>query len=314
MSRRIQAPPVKGAQFSTRWFYERARGQYANEFYRLSLKQREAQQLLLPKSQLVSKLDVARVILCGHEMPFVVAQGAQRMIMEFSKLIRQQWDKDKQQFNDQYYRDRIAELIVYRRFEARVVQESWYLVGYKAIIVAYALSWFARHIHGVKRSLDLTGIWKAQDVPKKLLDVLITVGHGIFSEMQRERDGKAQNVTQLAKRQTLWERLKGLEISLPDIDAVTIKISDHNDDARAAKRQRAVDDGIEAQRAVVDHGSKYWGRLREWFEARGYMEKSDRAALNSAASEGSLPSERQALRLLALKALAEKQGFLGAGY
>ena len=53
LSRRIGAPAAAGAQFSTFWFYERAKGQYLNEQARMTVRKKKDYQREHPRSQLV---------------------------------------------------------------------------------------------------------------------------------------------------------------------------------------------------------------------------------------------------------------------
>ena len=309
MSRRIQAPSVGGAQYGTYWYYERARGQYANEFYKLSPKQRDLQKLLNPKSQLITKLDLARTVLSTRQMPYLVALGSQRMIMEFSKDVKNGWGQDRQQYNDQYFRDRVAESILYRTFEASLVRQDWYVVGFKAIIAAYSFARLWRFMDELGVSVDRSQIWRTQEAPRAAIAALLHIGEIVYGAMNRLMDGRNANLTQLAKRQTCWEDVKSVAVTVSDIASFTISRQEIEPERREARKLRAVDDGIEAQQVVIELGSEFWAALLTWLDSRGSVASTDRSALRVASTADNLPSEKQAQRLLALKAFSESNGF-----
>jgi hypothetical protein len=59
-SRRIWAPAQKGAQRETRWFYERARGQYADAQSKLTPAEQRRFKAEHPKPQMFTKTDLAK--------------------------------------------------------------------------------------------------------------------------------------------------------------------------------------------------------------------------------------------------------------
>ena len=86
-SRDALAPAVHGAQYQTRWFYERTRGQYIQEQLRLTPSKRKEFLLKNPKKQLIKKIDLAKVnnTWLGH--PDEVSKGSQTNFMLFAKYI-----------------------------------------------------------------------------------------------------------------------------------------------------------------------------------------------------------------------------------
>jgi hypothetical protein len=231
------------------------------------------------------------------------------MMMEFSKHVRDGWNQDRQQYNDQYYRDRIAEIIMYRAFEANLVKEAWYVVGFKAIIASYSIAKLSLEISKLDRVVDLGQIWRSQCPSPTALTSLLEIGKTMFSAMNELKDERNANLTQLVKRQVFWEDVKSVRVSLPGIASFTVSKGDLEPERKEARKLRGMDDGIEAQSAVVQLGSQFWINLNAWLDSKGQVASLDRAALSLVATNGGLPSEKQARRLLLLKAQAEKNGF-----
>lgn len=312
ISRRLPAPAVGGAQYETRWYYERARGQYLNEFAKLTPSQRDRLKLEIPKEQVIDKTGIARCELSWEQRPYNVSAGAQIVVAEFAKRVSEVWSTDSNCFNQEYYRNVVSRMVVYRTLEKLVSSQAWYVVGYRAIIVTYAIARLANELQTVRKgSLDLKRIWRQQEIYSELGDELLDIAETIFAAMNELVERQPQrNLTQWAKRQTCWEDIKKvpIEFSSPFL-ASLVDNSQASEDARAARALQQMDSGIDDQALVLGLGQKYWQGLLEW--AIGRVAASDERTLRAAAGQyGSLPTERQCKRLLQLKKHCEEEGFI----
>lgn len=84
-SQRLGARGTGGLQFETKWFYERARGQYLQKQMRMTVSEKKKFLLQNPKSQLITKTDLAKVRNTWEGLPHIVSKGAQTNFMEFAK-------------------------------------------------------------------------------------------------------------------------------------------------------------------------------------------------------------------------------------
>jgi len=71
-SQRLGARAIGGLQFETKWFYERARGQFLQKQMRMTPAQKKKFLLQHPKSQLITKTDLAKVRNTWDELPHIV--------------------------------------------------------------------------------------------------------------------------------------------------------------------------------------------------------------------------------------------------
>jgi hypothetical protein len=76
-SRRIVAPPRPGTVIGTKWYYERARGQYLNDQAYKTETERKKFQALNPRDQTLSKTDLAKYVNTFDAIPQIVSRGAQ---------------------------------------------------------------------------------------------------------------------------------------------------------------------------------------------------------------------------------------------
>ena len=93
ISRRVFAPASGGAQYETKWFYERARGQYLQAQMRMTKAQKDKFTAQNPKKQVITKTDLAKYRDSWAGMPQVVSKGAHTNFMKFAEIIDEAWKR-----------------------------------------------------------------------------------------------------------------------------------------------------------------------------------------------------------------------------
>ncbi|MCH7807992.1 MAG: AIPR family protein, partial [Planctomycetes bacterium] len=83
-SRRLFAPSPEGTFRDSKWFYERARGQYLDARGGLSDAARKKFDLEHPKRQMFTKTDLAKFLNLWSLKPHVVSRGAQKNFADFA--------------------------------------------------------------------------------------------------------------------------------------------------------------------------------------------------------------------------------------
>ena len=138
-SRRVLAPVVRGAQIPTHWYYERARGQHLNDQAGLSAVQRNRFLLMNPRSQVITKTDLAKVACCFALEADIASKGAEKAFVSFAERISQEWldETRRASYGDEWFKASVAQFILFRASESLVSSASWYEGGYRAQIVAY---------------------------------------------------------------------------------------------------------------------------------------------------------------------------------
>ncbi len=312
ISRRVWAPAKPGDQYQTRWYYERARGQYLNEFVKLTAAQRDRLRLELPKDQLITKTDLARCQLSWECRPYNVSAGAQIVTAEFAKQIAELWGANPDSFNEEYFRNAVARMLIYRSTEKLVSSQQWYVVGYRAIIVTYAIAKLSYELSRTGQLvIDLNAIWRQQRVNIELSDEIAAIAETAFIYLYESLEGQ-RNLTQFAKRQKCWEEVKNLRVRLsPTFLSTLVDRSHAADGARAARALQHMDSGIDDQALVMKLGQAYWRQLLGWAAGRGLAQTDERALRAASGEYGSLPTERQCKRLIELKLRCEGEGFIG---
>lgn len=311
-SRRIFAPAESGAQYETKWFYERAKGQYLQAQMRLTPAKKKQFLLANPKKKLITKTDLAKVRNTWNELPHFVSKGAQTNFMKFAELIDEAWSTNDAQFSERYFTESVALVILFKHLEYVVQNQPWYQNGYRANIVTYSLALLHRLIKKQfkDREFDLQNIWLRQSVPDVVTKVLEVVSTKVFEEITAS-DRATINVTQWCKREACWNRVKDIEIPLPpDFVNVLIEKAELRVAAREAKKDQEMLSEVDAQVKVLMYTGAQWKKLQAFAMQKKIVTSDELMALKYACQiPNSLPSGYQSQRLLALLDRAVSEGF-----
>ena len=188
ISRRLWAPAALGAQNETHWFYERARGQYENEQAKMTPSQKKAFAQMNPKSQLFDKTTLAKVDNSWRCNPHIASAGAQKSFKKWAETVVTEWEKNDTVFNEQYFKNLVVVLMMFRFLEKTIPKQTWYESGYRANIVVYTISYF-NHLVSLQwpdRVLDRDGIWAKQELPEALQRQLIAISEHVFRHITDE--------------------------------------------------------------------------------------------------------------------------------
>jgi len=312
ISRRLWAPAIGGAQYGTQWFYERARGQYLNEQSHLTPAARKKFVLQRPRQQLIAKTDLAKFENAWRQLPHVVSLGAQKNFMSFSSYATQAWDKNADEFSEEYFKRVVAKAILFRRTEQIVSKQPWYHGGYRANIVAYTVAKLSQMIdtEAPGSAIDFRSIWNRQGLSAALEAQIAQVAEAVLNVILSP-EGGLQNITEWCKKELCWKRAAELELVL--IPAFYKELIDRAEDVALIKHSAAdqkIEVGIENQTTVLQLGAAYWNELREFGLREGLLSPDDTGILSVAvAMPRKLPTEKQCARLMEIKGRLEGEGF-----
>lgn len=313
ISRRIFAPASGGAQYETKWFYERARGQYIQAQMHMTKAQKDKFAAQHPKKQVITKTDLAKVRNSWSGIPHVVSKGAQTNFMKFAEIIDESWSKSDIQFNDKYFKDSVALAILFKHTEWIVSHQPWFEQGYRANIVTYSIALLHRLIVQQFKGmdLDLQLIWNRQQVPDAVTNELVKITKYVFDTITDPNRGTI-NVTQWCKRDACWESVKRYSIKLDDELQLVLLSKDETKAAEkdAKKDQKLISD-IEAQKTVLELGSVYWKAVNEFVISKKIKITADQMKALKYAMKipVQFPSAYQSVQLLVLLEEAKSNGF-----
>jgi len=218
-SRRLWAPAQQGAQRETKWFYERARGQYADAQSKLTAGEQKRFKAENPKPQMFTKTDLAKFENTWDEHPKWVNLGAQKNFAKYAHRIGKEWEKGSDGFNEFYFRRAIARGIIFRVAERLVSSQDWYNGGYRANIVAYSLAVLSEITKRHKKSLDFQRVWNAQGVNTTLEQALTVIAKAVNDDITKPTQG-ISNISEWCKKDACWTRIQA------EIHAIEAELSD----------------------------------------------------------------------------------------
>lgn len=311
-SRRIWAPAQQGAQRETKWFYERARGQYADAQSKLTSAEQRRFKAEYPKLQMFTKTDLAKFENVWDENPRWVNLGAQKNFARYAARIGKEWTKAPDNFSEFYYRRAIARALVFRRIEKLVSDQPWYNGGYRANIVAYAIAALGECCRRKEKSIAYGPIWDAQGLSSSLLGAFAIAAKFVNDDIAHPPQG-ISNISEWCKKEACWQRLQSkisqLEESLPkEFWMSLVSLEEEKQDASFAKKTQKIDNGIEAQKRVIEISGQHWSDMLQQLSNRRVLTPKETGIMQIASQiPRKIPTEKQCLVLLDVieKALAE---------
>ena len=205
-TRDLWAPPADGSGQETKWFYERARGQYTDALARERTDAaRKRFQVVHPVRQKFLKSDVAKYENSWAQLPHLVSRGAEKNFREFMDKMG-----ERSPGVDKGYCERlIAKAILFKETERVVSAQNF--GGYRANIVTYTI---AKLANLTAQRVDLDRIWREQRLTPSLRDALADLCHPVRAVIVAPPSGMA-NVGEWTKKPDCWSRIEALPWGVP---------------------------------------------------------------------------------------------------
>jgi len=309
-SRRLYAPSPDGTFRETKWFYERARGQFADARSLLTPAQRKKFDLENPRSQLFSKTDLAKYLNVWVGYPERVCTGAQKNFAYFAHGVGKSWTKSDTGFNEAYFREAVAKAIVFKSAEKLVSSQEWYPGTIRSQIVAYSIAKIAFDVAEMDRAVDFPELWNSQKMSPAMEEALVTVAKRVNDEWL-DPENRVGSIGEWAKKQACWARIKGHSIDWPeDFIGELVTTEEIKSGVSAGKKNQKILNGIEAQSSVVNKGNDFWIRVTEWGRRKNLLSPKDLNILKPATQMPSrVPSELQAQHSINILKRLNDEGF-----
>lgn len=311
MSRRLWAPSSAGSLRETHWYYERVRGQYANAQTNLTPPQKKEFLVMNPRKQMFIKTDLAKFESSWDRKPHIVSLGAQKNFVKFAEAVgKKEWDKIEKDYNELYFNRLIAKAILFRTIDRFIMKQPWY-GGYKANIVTYTVAKFSQMVEETGMFLNLERIWKRQSLTEEMESFLRDIAEAVNSVIQDTPQG-ITNVTEWCKKELCWQNVQKLSMSIsPQVTNELISRTEQQQRDGDARTVQRIDNGIQAQKYVLEKGGTFWSKIFEWSQTNRIFSPKELSLLQVASQIPlKLPSEKQSLLLVAIEQKAIEDGFV----
>jgi hypothetical protein len=313
-SQRLFARATGGSQYDTKWFYERARGQYLQKQMRLTPGEKKKFLLQNPKNQLITKTDLAKVRNTWGGLPHIVSKGAQTNFTEFAQKTSDEWEKsdDGLLLGDKYFQETVAMVLIFRYTESMIPHQMWYQQGYRANIVTYTIALLHKIIQKQfpKKDLDLMGIWTRQTVPVAVESALVELSELVYDKLT-DQSRSVENVTQWCKREGCWNSVQSIEYTLPtEIEACLIGQEEMRIAAKEAKADQQIVQDADVMIKVLEIHPQQWQNAMNFATNKRMVSPDELTALRIACQLPSkIPNPVQSKKLIALLDRLYEEGF-----
>lgn len=208
-SRNTLAPQKVGAISGTYWFYERARGQYTNAQASLGNKVDRVKFISAnPRSQLITKTNLAKYLNSFNLLPQVVSKGAEFNFSKFADYIADKWDESVESINQGFFKASIAKAIIFKNIEKLIAdqKDTWYR-GHRDKLVPYTIAYLENSIQRLNKGFNFEEVWKRQDTSQKLNELMILVAERV-NEMLHDPNRPHGDLSSYAKKDIFWKTVR----------------------------------------------------------------------------------------------------------
>ncbi|USK48038.1 AIPR family protein [Bacillus sp. CMF12] len=202
-SRNIWIPAKDGRRPESKWYFERARGQYMVDINRRKRgKEQTDFKKQYPKDKVLTKVDLAKYFMSWEGYPHVSSKGGEEAFKKFMDLNKTFWSGSTQdKITLSVYQKLIARAIINQR--VKEIVDEMKLRGYKANVIYYTVA-MLHHLYS--EQIDLVGVWEEQALSDKWDDIVRTIADKTLFYL-KESAGE-RNVTQWAKQEACWIQFK----------------------------------------------------------------------------------------------------------
>ena len=304
LSRTTWAPPAAGTQRETRWFYERARGQYqVARAAETTPARRRMFATVHPTRQRFNKTDLAKFESTWDQLPHIVSRGAQKNFSDFTIRLG---ERGRVEPDRTYFERLVAKAVLFRETE-RIVQRQNF-GGYRANIVTYTL---ALLYNAIDQRLDLERIWREQAIGETLERVIGDLSHGVHAIIINPPDGR--NITEWCKSEACWDAVRE---GPPTAAVAGLRGEVMSGDALHRENRRNLsdlpDEYVENMRRVVEINSEGWRLLSDWGSETHALDVSERqlaARIARVLQSGRTISSADARRAVEIIERADQLGY-----
>ena len=283
------------------WYYERARGQYADRLQQETTPAKKKQ--FKTTHPLFTKTDVAKYEMTWDQLPYYVSEGAQKCFNRFTVAL----NSHKVIPDEKFYHNLIAKAIMFRTAEKLIAEQKY--GGYRANIVTYTLAWIS--CRSAQR-INLDQIWKEQKLPDVLCREIIRISGLVHANITNPPGGA--NISEWCKKEKCWLGLQAIE---EDISyELKNELIDVSRQAVHSEPKSSIYSTTEEEKKLITQAmaikGSTWFALSKWAKETGNFEGWQRSIVFSVGkrvSNGQSISYKQAKQAMIVYEEAIRKGF-----
>ena len=299
LSRTVWAPAKTGGEQQTKWFYERARGQYADT--RSREKNPKYFDSIYPKSQYFDKLELARYENAWEQLPYITSKGGQASFRDFTIRLKK---RGKFIPDQDYYQELIAKAIIYRR--VRQIVKAQHFQGFWANIADYTVAYIS---YKTAQRIDLQKIWKNQCTSEAFDQMAEATANAVYNYLTDTCSGI--NTTQWCKKEKCWIEIKD-NLNVPLSRGLNSEILD-----KARPKNAGIDAPNDPEKQLIadieEVSADIWFAVASWGKETGNLAGYQCGIAGTLAKYvgwSKAPSVKQAKQGIKILSVAFSKGFI----
>ena len=313
LSKKIQTPIVDVNSIINFWYYERSRGKYEQDQFKLRTKSEINKfKLKYPKSQVIKKEELAKYYLAGDSKilrPDIVSKGSAKCMSYFAEYIDNKFQKNPEFINEEFFKYCIALTILFRQTDKIVSEAPWYEKGINKLnIVPYSVSKLISSIP-VGYFLDYNLIWKKQSLYPELVNELEKL---TFITKNYVQNSGVVIVTEYCKKEETWMNFKQQKYSVTEEFKNTLITSEIKEEhMKASEREKKLESTVNIEIEIYKLGKEYWLNLLNEGKKRGILSSDEEDLLRVAANAFfKAPSNKQCKFIWQIRKKLENSGII----
>jgi hypothetical protein len=313
---RKQLMPAGENGLSTKWFYERTRGQYSTQLRALSAVQRRKFEAEYPKKQVFTKTDMAKYENTWRMKPYLVKKGAQANLKSFGGDIVKEFERDESAFGPAFFNDLVSKMLLFNMVDAAILQTDWYKEerGLKAEMVTFSIASLRHTLLAKTKDINLSSIYQSQRVSDSLLCTIVSLAHKIRDCITDfEFTGGVTNPSEFCKSEKGWNKIQTIEVDLSGLGNSDILSADEAREAKKETREiNKASKTITGLEYVLAIPAQEWDLIAE-YNAKTYPTTHKNVGIPRMCAElhrsGKMPSDKQLNNAKEIRVATYHDGF-----
>ena len=313
---RKQLMPAGENGLSTKWFYERTRGQYSTQLRALSAVQRRKFEAEYPKKQVFTKTDMAKYENTWRMKPYLVKRGAQANLKSFGGDIVKEFERDEGAFGPAFFNDLVSKMLLFNMVDAAILQTDWYKEerGLKAEMATFSIALLRHTLLAKTKDINLSSIYQSQRVSDSLLCTIVSLANKIRDCITDfEFTGGVTNPSEFCKSEKGWNKIQTIEVDLSGLGNSDILSADEAREAKKETREiNKASKTITGLEYVLATPAQEWNLIAD-YNAKTYPSTHKNVGIPRMCAElhrsGKMPSDKQLNQAKEIRLAAYQDGF-----
>ena len=212
-----------------------------------------------------------------------VAWGAEVNLVDYQNYMVKEYEKSKNTFNQNYYKELVGKAILYKHIGALISDSNWYKenIGYRAQLVTYTFSKLMDVLETKDYRFDFMQLWQTRGVPSYLDGLIMDIASKCFDYFYNGNHPE-KNISVLCKKEDCWKAIKEIQI-FPSDEARKILISrdEYKANRISAKHEQTRENAVTDTILVYRISPNRWQECLDCGTEQGILNPKEQSVISS---------------------------------